>query len=69
MIMGETILDLQKQITNLETELKEMYQEDERLCQIIGETKTQKAILEKTIQKQNEVINLLTQIIELYATN
>jgi len=67
--MAETILDLQKQITNLETELKEMYQEDERLCQIIGETKTQKAILEKTIQKQNEVINLLTQIIELYATN
>ena len=65
--MAETILDLQKQITNLETELKEMYQEDERLCQIIGETKTQKAILEKTIQKQNEVINLLTQIIELYA--
>ena len=67
--MAETIQDLQKQITNLETELKEMYQEDERLCQIIGETKTQKAILEKTIQKQNEVINLLTQIIELYATN
>ena len=69
MIMAETILDLQEQITKLETELKEMYQEDERLCQIIGETKTQKAILEKTIQKQNEVINLLTQIIELYATN
>ncbi len=67
--MAETILDLQNQITKLETELKEMYQEDERLCQIIGETKTQKAILEKTIQKQNEVINLLTQIIELYATN
>lgn len=67
--MAETILDLQEKITNLETELKEMYQEDERLCQIIGETKTQKAILEKTIQKQNEVINLLTQIIELYATN
>ena len=67
--MAETILDLQKQITNLETELTEMHQEDERLCQIIGETKTQKAILEKTIQKQNEVINLLTQIIELYATN
>ena len=67
--MAETILDLQEQITKLETELKEMYQEDERLCQIIGETKTQKAILEKTIQKQNEVINLLTQIIELYATN
>lgn len=67
--MAETIHDLQEQITNLETELKEMYQEDERLCQIIGETKTQKAILEKTIQKQNEVINLLTQIIELYATN
>jgi len=65
--MAETILDLQKQITKLETELKEMYQEDERLCQIIGETKTQKAILEETIQKQNEVINLLTQIIELYA--
>lgn len=67
--MAETILDLQDKITELETELKEMYQEDERLCQIIGETKTQKAILEKTIQKQNEVINLLTQIIELYATN
>ena len=67
--MSETIHDLQDKITNLETELKEMYQEDERLCQIIGETKTQKAILEKTIQKQNEVINLLTQIIELYATN
>lgn len=67
--MAETILDLQEQITKLETELTEMYQEDERLCQIIGETKTQKAILEKTIQKQNEVINLLTQIIELYATN
>ena len=67
--MAETIHDLQDKITNLETELKEMYQEDERLCQIIGETKTQKAILEKTIQKQNEVINLLTQIIELYATN
>jgi len=67
--MAETIIDLQEKITNLETELKEMYQEDERLCQIIGETKTQKAILEKTIQKQNEVINLLTQIIELYATN
>ena len=65
--MAETIHDLQKQITKLETELKEMYQEDERLCTIIGETKTQKAILEQTIQKQNEVINLLTQIIELYA--
>jgi len=65
--MAETILDLQDKITELETELKGMYQEDERLCQIIGETKTQKAILEKTIQKQNEVINLLTQIIELYA--
>lgn len=67
--MAETILDLQEKITKLETELKELYEEDERLCQIIGETKTQKAILEKTIQKQNEVINLLTQIIELYATN
>ena len=67
--MGETIQDLQDKITELETELKEMYQEDERLCTIIGETKTQKAILETTIQKQNEVINLLTQIIELYATN
>lgn len=67
--MAETILDLQDKITELETELKELYKEDERLCQIIGETKTQKAILEKTIQKQNEVINLLTQIIELYATN
>ena len=67
--MAETILDLQEKITKLETELKEMYQEDERLCTIIGETKTQKAILEQTIQKQNEVINLLTQIIELYATN
>ena len=67
--MAETIIDLQEKITNLETELKEMYQEDERLCTIIGETKTQKAILEETIQKQNEVINLLTQIIELYATN
>lgn len=67
--MAETILDLQDKITELETELKEMCKEDERLCQIIGETKTQKAILEKTIQKQNEVINLLTQIIELYATN
>lgn len=65
--MAETIQDLQNQITNLETELKEMYQEDERLCTIIAETKTQKAILEQTIQKQNEVINLLTQIIELYA--
>lgn len=65
--MAETILDLQEKITKLETELTEMYQEDERLCQIIGETKTQKAILEQTIQKQNEVINLLTQIIELYA--
>lgn len=67
--MAETIHDLQTQITKLETELKELYQEDERLCQIIAETKTQKAILEKTIQKQNEVINLLTQIIELYANN
>ena len=67
--MAETILDLQDKITELETELTEMHKEDERLCQIIGETKTQKAILEKTIQKQNEVINLLTQIIELYATN
>lgn len=67
--MAETILNLQEKITKLETELKELYEEDERLCQIIGETKTQKAILEKTIQKQNEVINLLTQIIELYATN
>lgn len=67
--MAETIQDLQEKITKLETELTEMYQEDERLCQIIGETKTQKAILEQTIQKQNEVINLLTQIIELYATN
>lgn len=67
--MAETILDLQEKITKLETELKELYKEDERLCTIIGETKTQKAILEKTIQKQNEVINLLTQIIELYATN
>lgn len=67
--MAETILDLQEQITKLETELTEMYKEDERLCQIIGETRTQKAILEQTIQKQNEVINLLTQIIELYATN
>lgn len=67
--MAETIHDLQKQITKLETELKELYKEDERLCTIIAETKTQKAILEKTIQKQNEVINLLTQIIELYANN
>ena len=41
--MAETILDLQEKITKLETELKEMYQEDERLCTIIGETKTQKA--------------------------
>ena len=65
--MAETILDLQEKITKLETELTEMYKEEERLCQIIGATRTQKAILEKTIQKQNEVINLLTQIIELYA--
>ena len=67
--MAETILDLQQQITKLETKLTEQYKEDERLCKIIGETKTQKAKLEKTIQKQNEVINLLTQIIELYANN
>lgn len=69
MIMAETIHDLQTQIIKLETELKELHKEDKRLCQIIAETKTQKAILEKTIQKQNEVINLLTQIIELYANN
>ena len=67
--MAETIQDLQQQITKLETKLTEMYKEDERLCTIIGETKTQKAKLEKTIQKQNEVINLLTQIIELYANH
>lgn len=67
--MAETIHDLQTQITKLETELTERYKEDKRLCTIIAETKTQKAKLEKTIQKQNEVINLLTQIIELYANN
>ena len=67
--MTETILDLQDKIIELEKTIKELQEEDTRLCLIIAETKTQKAKLEKTIQKQNEVINLLTQIIELYATN
>lgn len=67
--MAETIHDLQDMIIELEKTIKELQEEDTRLCTIIAETKTQKAILEKTIQKQNEVINLLTQIIELYANN
>ena len=67
--MTETILDLQDKIIELEKTIKELQEEDTRLCLIIAETKTQKAKLEKTIQKQNEVINLLTQIIELYANN
>ena len=67
--MGETIQDLQDKITELENTIKELQEEDTRLCTIIRDNGIHKAKLEKTVEKQGQVIQLLTQIIELYATN
>lgn len=67
--MAETILDLQDKITELENTIKELETEDTRLCTIIRETGIHKAKLEKTVEKQGQVIQLLAQIIEIYATN
>ena len=64
--MAETILDLQDKITELENTIKELQEEDKRLCTIISDISKERGQLQKTVHKQSEIIELQQQIIEVY---
>lgn len=64
--MGETIKDLQDKITELENTIRELQEEDKRLCTVISDISKERGQLQKTVHKQSEIIELQQQIIEVY---